>query len=89
MIEAATPATEHARTGPAAFVIGGGETGALIRSIDWDATPLGAATRRPYSLRTAINRCAGTLAPEDVTRVLHKPLPFDRLLSVVRELCAA
>jgi signal transduction histidine kinase len=33
---------------------GGGETGALIRSIDWSATPLGGPSDWPNSLKTAI-----------------------------------
>ena len=33
---------------------GGGETGALIRSIDWSATPLGPTELWPNSLKTAI-----------------------------------
>ena len=33
---------------------GGGETGALIRSIDWTATPLGPMVDWPSSRRTLV-----------------------------------
>ena len=36
------------------FLVGGGETGALIRAHDWAATPLGAPHTWPLSLRTAV-----------------------------------
>jgi CheY-like chemotaxis protein len=35
-----------------------------------------------------VHSSAANQAPAGVTRVLQKPLPFDRLLSVVREYCA-
>ena len=37
-----------------AFLQGGGELGALIRSHDWSRTPLGTPTRWPQSLKTAV-----------------------------------
>ena len=37
-----------------AFLSGGGEMGALIRSHDWAATPLGPPQRWPHSLKTAV-----------------------------------
>ncbi len=36
------------------FLAGGGETGALMRAIDWSKTPLGAVDTWPQSLRTCI-----------------------------------
>jgi PAS domain S-box-containing protein len=36
------------------FLAGGGEMGALMRSLDWSATPLGPPERWPQSLKTAI-----------------------------------
>lgn len=36
------------------FLLGGGETGALIRSIDWSNTPLGSVDTWPQSLKTCI-----------------------------------
>jgi GAF domain-containing protein len=47
----------------ASFIVGGGETGALIRSLDWQNTPLGPAERWPQSLRTAINICVSSRFP--------------------------
>ncbi len=37
------------------FLAGGGEMGALMRSIDWSQTPMGAVEIWPQSLRTAIS----------------------------------
>ena len=42
---------------------GGGEMGALMRSIDWSATPLGAVERWPQSLRTAVSICLASDFP--------------------------
>ena len=47
----------------AAFVAGGGETGALIRSIDWQTTPLGPASEWPQSLRTSLSICLSSRFP--------------------------
>jgi len=41
------------------------------------------------SVPVVVHSSAATNAPAGVTRVLQKPLMFDRLLSVVREYCAA
>jgi len=49
--------------GDAAFVIGGGETGSVIRSIDWRETPLGPASAWPQSLRTALGICLDARFP--------------------------
>jgi signal transduction histidine kinase len=50
--------------GPAAsFIVGGGETGALIRSMDWAATRLGPATLWPQSLRTTLGVCIASRFP--------------------------
>src|SRR5687767_2301843 len=37
------------------FMAGGGEMGALIRSIDWSKTPMGSPSLWPQSLRTALS----------------------------------
>lgn len=37
------------------FLAGGGEMGALIRSIDWSATPIGPPEEWPHSLRTTVS----------------------------------
>lgn len=42
---------------------GGGEMGALIRSHDWAATPLGSITEWPQSLKTAVGIMLGTRHP--------------------------
>ena len=47
----------------ASFIVGGGETGALIRSMDWAATRLGPATLWPQSLRTTLGVCIASRFP--------------------------
>ena len=47
----------------ASFIVGGGETGALIRSLEWRNTRLGPAAEWPQSLRTAINICVSSRFP--------------------------
>jgi PAS domain S-box-containing protein len=42
---------------------GGGETGALIRSIDWSRSPLGPPAQWPQSLRTAVGICLASRFP--------------------------
>src|ERR1700694_3384355 len=42
---------------------GGGEMGALMRSIDWSMTPLGAVEHWPQSLRTAVSICLASYFP--------------------------
>lgn len=42
---------------------GGGEMGALMRSIDWSTTPLGAIEYWPQSLRTAVSICLASYFP--------------------------
>jgi hypothetical protein len=39
-------------TKPAPFLIGGGETGELIRSHDWSTTSLGSVQQWPQSLKS-------------------------------------
>lgn len=39
------------------WLASGGETGAVIRSLDWSKTPLGPVAGWPQSLRTAVNLC--------------------------------
>jgi signal transduction histidine kinase/FixJ family two-component response regulator len=45
------------------FLSGGGETGALMRSIDWSTTPLGPIQRWPQSLRTSLSICMSSRFP--------------------------
>jgi PAS domain S-box-containing protein len=40
-----------------AWPVGGGETGALIRTLDWSATPLGHIGQWPERLRAAVDGC--------------------------------
>ncbi|SMF97412.1 PAS domain S-box-containing protein [Methylomagnum ishizawai] len=46
------------------FLAGGGETGRLIRALDWSRTPLGPVESWPQSLRTSVSTC------------LHCPFPI-------------
>src|SRR3954465_12747572 len=45
------------------FLDGGGEMGALMRSIDWSTTPLGRAEAWPQSLRTTVSTCLNSRFP--------------------------
>src|SRR5437868_7072108 len=45
------------------WLVGGGETGKLIRSMDWSATPLGPIERWPQSLRTTVSLCLASNFP--------------------------
>ena len=42
---------------------GGGEMGALMRSLDWSKTPIGVVTEWPQSLRTAVSICLSSRFP--------------------------
>jgi len=46
-----------------AFATGGGDMGALLRSFDWGATPLGPLSAWPQSLRTAVSILLGARHP--------------------------
>jgi PAS domain S-box-containing protein len=56
----ATP-TEAAE--PAAFLLGGGQMGALIRAHDWTRTPLGPPVGWPQALRTTVRLALSTRHP--------------------------
>jgi len=45
------------------WLAGGGEMGALIRSMDWSATPLGPPATWPQSLRTSVSLCLSSTFP--------------------------
>src|SRR5688500_8613105 len=49
-----TPNTDPPEASPAGELAGGGEMGALRRSTDWAATPLGPVDGWPQSLRTSL-----------------------------------
>jgi signal transduction histidine kinase len=46
-----------------AFLAGGGAMGALMRSQDWSATPLGPCALWPQSLRSIVSLCLGSSFP--------------------------
>src|SRR5437660_9640516 len=45
------------------MLTGGGEMGALMRSLDWSQTPLGPVENWPQSLRTAVSICLASHFP--------------------------
>lgn len=45
------------------FLSGGGETGSLMRALDWVSTPFGPVETWPQSLRSAVSICLGTNFP--------------------------
>ncbi len=45
------------------WLVGGGEMGKLIRSMDWSKTPLGAIEWWPQSLRTTVSLCLASNFP--------------------------
>jgi GAF domain-containing protein len=45
------------------FLAGAGEMGVLVRSIDWEKTPLGPLTEWPQSLRTTMSICLNSKFP--------------------------
>jgi len=45
------------------WIVGGGEMGQLIRSMDWSRTPLGPIASWPQSLRTTVNLCLASDLP--------------------------
>ncbi len=50
----------------ATFPVDGGETGDLIRAMDWSVTPLGPVEIWPQSLRTAVDICLASPEPVSV-----------------------
>lgn len=46
-----------------AFLAGGGTMGALMRALDWSATPLGPTEAWPQSLRTSVSTCLNCSFP--------------------------
>jgi signal transduction histidine kinase len=45
------------------WLVGGGEMGKLVRSMDWSKTPLGAIETWPQSLRTTVSLCLSSSFP--------------------------
>jgi hypothetical protein len=52
--------SENADSG---WIVGGGEMGNLVRSMDWSETPLGSIESWPQSLRTTVNICLASDLP--------------------------
>jgi len=50
-------------TRTAAWLVGGGEMGKLVRSMDWSKTPLGPIHTWPQSLRTTVSLCLASNFP--------------------------
>src|SRR5258708_36682801 len=48
------------------WLVGGGEMGQLIRSMDWTNTPLGPIDSWPHSLRTTVNLCLASNFPINI-----------------------
>ena len=57
------PVTAAVPSQPAGFLSGGGEMGALMRSLDWSRTPIGPAEAWPAPLRTAVSICLSSRFP--------------------------
>ena len=71
----------------AAFLIGGGELGHLIRAYDWESSPLGTPGTWPQSLRSALSICLHSSFPTAIywgpdLRLLYNdawaPIPAER-----------
>src|SRR5271156_5677913 len=45
---------------------GGGEAGALMRALDWSATPVGPVKEWPWSLRSAVGICLNSQVPSAI-----------------------
>ncbi|WP_296950751.1 ATP-binding protein [uncultured Massilia sp.] len=52
-----------AATDDLSWLAGGGEMGALIRTMDWSKTPLGPPATWPQSLRTSVSLCLSSTFP--------------------------
>jgi len=57
------PHSLPATTDDLGWLTGGGEMGALIRSMDWTKTPLGPPATWPQSLRTSVSLCLSSTFP--------------------------
>src|SRR5437588_2637564 len=59
------PATsaDQQETNPENWLVGGGQMGNLIRSMDWTKTPLGPIASWPQSLRTTVSLCLASNFP--------------------------
>src|SRR3981189_1508870 len=57
------PSSSIVLTRPEDWLVGGGEMGKLIRSMDWSQTPLGPIESWPQSLRTTVSLCLASNFP--------------------------
>ena len=57
------PSSSPALNDDLGWLAGGGEMGALIRSMDWSANPLGPPALWPQSLRTSVSLCLSSTFP--------------------------
>ncbi len=57
------PSTPPASNDDLGWLAGGGEMGALIRSMDWSNNPLGPPALWPQSLRTSVSLCLSSTFP--------------------------
>ena len=48
------------------WIVGGGEMGELIRSMDWSSNPLGPIQNWPQSLKTAVSLCLSSTFPINI-----------------------
>src|SRR6195256_5696240 len=55
--------TRRQQSHPQGWLIGGGEMGKLIRSMDWSTTPLGPIELWPQGLRTTVSLCLASNFP--------------------------
>ncbi len=55
--------TQPQDTAAGAWLVGGGEMGQVIRSMDWSQTPLGPIESWPQSLRTTVSLCVASNFP--------------------------
>src|SRR5947207_8547290 len=51
---------------PTQWLVGGGEMGALLRSMDWSRTPLGSMASWPPSLRTTVSLALSSNFPMSI-----------------------
>src|SRR3977135_482155 len=63
------------------WLVGGGEMGKVIRSMDWSETPLGPIESWPQSLRTTVSLCLASNFPISLAWG-PKPLQISKEVSV-------
>jgi hypothetical protein len=61
--DSSKPSSSIALAHPEDWLVGGGEMGKLIRSMDWSKSPLGPIDSWPQSLRTTVGLCLASNFP--------------------------